>query len=48
MTARRTKKLVYRVYALTAGLALAIMTALLVLPRYTRSARYLEPQAALV
>ncbi len=49
MTPRRTKKkLVYRVYALTAGLALAIMVALLVLPRYVRSARYLEPQAALV
>ena len=49
MNPRRTKKkLVLRVYALTAGLAIAIMVALLVLPRYTRGARHLEPQAALV
>ena len=48
MTQRRKNRLVFRVYALTAGLALAIMIALLVLPRYTRGARYLEPQAALV
>ena len=41
-------KLVYRVYALTAALAVAIMVAMLVLPRFVGSARYLEPQAALV
>jgi len=48
VTQRRKSRLVFRVYALTAGLAVAIMIALLVLPRYTRGARYLEPQAALV
>src|SRR4051812_49372202 len=35
-------------YAFVAALSVAIMAALLVLPRYTRSPRYLEPQAALV
>ena len=48
MTPRPRRRLVLRVYAFTAALAVAIMVALLVLPRYTRSARYLEPQAALV
>ena len=41
-------RLVLRMYAFTGALSIAIMVALLVLPRYTRSARYLEPQAALV
>ncbi len=49
MTQRsRRRRLVLTVYAFTAALSVAIMAALLVLPRYTRSARYLEPQAALV
>ena len=49
MTPRpRRRRLILRVYGFTAALAVAIMTVLLVLPRYTRSARYLEPQAALV
>jgi signal transduction histidine kinase len=38
---------VYRVYGFVAVLAIAIMAALLILPRYTRAPRYLEPQAAL-
>ena len=37
-----------RVYGFAAALSIAIMVALLVLPRYTRGARYLEPQAALL
>ncbi len=44
----RRSRLAWRVYGFTAAMALVIMSALLVLPRYTRSARYLEPQAALV
>lgn len=44
----RRRRLVLRVYAFVAALAVAIMAALLVLPRYTRSPRYSEPQAALV
>lgn len=48
MSPRRRRTLVLRVYAFVAVLALAIMAALLVLPRYTRSPRYSEPQAALV
>ncbi len=49
MTPRpRRRRLVFRVYALTAALAVAIMAALLLLPRYTRAPRYLEPQAALI
>lgn len=43
----RRHRLVYRVYGFVAVLALAIMVALLILPRYTRSPRYLEPHAAL-
>jgi signal transduction histidine kinase len=35
------------VYGFVAVLAIAIMAALLILPRYTRSPRYLEPHAAL-
>ncbi|MDQ3366462.1 MAG: HAMP domain-containing histidine kinase [Myxococcota bacterium] len=41
------RRLVFRVYAFAAALSIAIMAALLILPRYTRGARYLEPQAAL-
>ena len=44
----RRRRLVYRVYGFVAVLAIAIMAALLILPRYTRSPRYLEPHAALV
>jgi two-component system OmpR family sensor kinase len=40
--------LLIRLYAFTAALSIVLMTVLLVLPRYTRSARYLEPTAALV
>ena len=43
----RRRRLVYRVYGFVAVLAIAIMVALLILPRYTRSPRYLEPHAAL-
>jgi signal transduction histidine kinase len=43
----RRRRLVLRLYAFTAALSVAIMAALLVLPRYTRGPRYLEPQAAL-
>jgi two-component system OmpR family sensor kinase len=42
------RRLVLRVYAFAAGLSIAITAALLILPRYTRGARYLEPQAALL
>lgn len=38
----------YRVYGFVAVLAIAIMAALLILPRYTRAPRYMEPHAALV
>lgn len=44
----RRPRLVFRVYAFAAVLAVATMTALLVLPRFTRGARYMEPHAALV
>ncbi len=44
----RRPRLVFRVYALATLLAIAVMVALLTLPRYMRGARYLEPQAALV
>lgn len=44
----RRRRLVYRVYGFVAVLAIAIMAALLILPRYTRSPRYMEPHAALV
>jgi two-component system OmpR family sensor kinase len=46
--APRRPRLVFRVYALATLLAIAVMIALLTLPRYMRGARYLEPQAALV
>ncbi len=41
-------RLVYRVYAFAAALSVAVMLALLILPRYTMGGRYLEPQAALM
>jgi two-component system, OmpR family, sensor kinase len=44
----RRRRLVYRVYGFVAVLAIAIMAALLILPRYTRGPRYMEPHAALV
>ena len=44
----RRPRLVFRVYAFAAALAIVITAALLILPRYTRGARYLEPQAALL
>lgn len=47
-SAPRRPRLVFRVYALATLLAIAVMIALLTLPRYMRGARYLEPQAALV
>jgi two-component system, OmpR family, sensor kinase len=48
VSVRRRRRLALRVYLFVAALSVAIMVALLVLPRYTRGARYLEPQAALV
>ena len=45
--ARRRRRLVFRVYGFAAVLAIATMAALTILPRYTRSPRYLEPHAAL-
>ena len=44
----KRRRLVVSVYAFVAVLSIAIMVALLVLPRYMRGARYLEPQAALL
>lgn len=41
-------RLVFRVYAFAALMSIAVMLALLILPRYVRGARYLEPQAALL
>jgi two-component system OmpR family sensor kinase len=40
-------RLVFRVYGFVAVLTIVVMTALIVLPRYTRSPSYLEPHAAL-
>jgi signal transduction histidine kinase len=40
--------LALRLYGLTAAISIAIMVALLLLPRFVGSPRYLEPQAALV
>lgn len=48
MTAPRRRRLALSVYAFVAVLSVAIMVALLVLPRYTRSPKYLEPHAAVV
>jgi signal transduction histidine kinase len=45
---RPQRRLVVRLYAFTAAMSMALMAVLLVLPRYARSAKYLEPQAALV
>ena len=42
------RTLLVRLYAFTAALSLVLMIVLLVLPRYARGARYLEPHAALV
>ena len=42
------RKLALRLYGLTAAIAISVMVALLVLPRFVGSPRYLEPQAALV
>lgn len=44
----RRGSLVLRTYAFTAGIAVAVMIALFILPRYIGTPRYLEPQAALV
>ena len=44
----RRPRLVFRVYLVATFLAIAVMVALLTLPRYMRGPRYLEPQAALV
>jgi len=40
--------LALRLYGLTAAISIAVMVALLLLPRFVGSPRYLEPQAALV
>ena len=45
---RPHRSLLVPLYAFTAALSIVLMIVLLVLPRYARSARYLEPQAALV
>ncbi len=42
------RKIALRIYAFTAAIAVAAMVALLVLPRFIGSPRYLGPQAALV
>jgi two-component system, OmpR family, sensor kinase len=42
------RRLALRLYALTAAIAIVTMAALLLLPRFVASPRYLEPQAALV
>lgn len=42
------RRLALRLYALTAAIAISVMVALLFLPRFVASPRYLEPQAALV
>ena len=44
----KPRRLVLRVYAFAAALSIVITVALLVLPRYVRGGRYLEPQAALL
>ncbi|MGE0549516.1 MAG: sensor histidine kinase [Kofleriaceae bacterium] len=44
----RRRRLALRVYAFAAVLSVAIMVALLTLPRYMRRPSYLEPQAALM
>lgn len=42
------RTLALQLYALTAAIAIAVMLALIFLPRFVRSPNYLEPQAALV
>ena len=42
------RRLALRLYGLTAAIAISVMLALLLLPRFVGSPRYLEPQAALV
>jgi signal transduction histidine kinase len=42
------RKLALRLYGLTAAISISVMVALLLLPRFVGSPRYLEPQAALV
>ena len=44
----RRGNLVIRVYALTAAIAVSVIVAMVLLPRFVGSPRYLEPQAALV
>jgi signal transduction histidine kinase len=44
----RRRRLVYRVYGFVAILAIATMAAFVILPRYIRAPRNLEPHAALV
>ncbi|MDB4952530.1 MAG: two-component sensor histidine kinase [Myxococcales bacterium] len=48
MSPRPRGTLAVRIYAFSAGIAIAVMAALLLLPRFIGSPRYLEPQAALV
>lgn len=48
MSPRPRRSLVLRTYAFATGIAVAVMIALLILPRYIGTPRYLEPQAALV
>ena len=48
MTWMGRRRLVLRVYAFAAVMSICIMAGVLVLPRYMRGARYLEPQAALI
>jgi signal transduction histidine kinase len=45
---RPRRSLVLRTYAFAIGIAVAVMIALFILPRYIGTPRYLEPQAALV
>ena len=42
------RKLAWRLYGLTAAIVVAVMIALIYVPRFVGSPRYLEPQAALV
>src|SRR3954469_20373519 len=48
MSPRPRGTLALRLYAFTAVIAVVVMAALLLLPRFIGSPRYLEPQAALV
>ena len=42
------RRLALRVYGFVAALSIVTMVALIALPRFSRTARYLEPQAALM